>query len=40
LTPASAARLNLAPSTIFGNATNSTHYQLARTYQVSLGLRF
>jgi outer membrane receptor protein involved in Fe transport len=40
LTPESAARLRLAPSTIFGNATNSTHYQLARTYQVSLGLRF
>ena len=40
LTPASAARLGLAANTIFGNATNSTQYQLARTYQVSLGVRF
>ena len=40
LTPASAARLGLSPATIFGNATNSTHFQIARTYQFSVGFRF
>lgn len=40
LTPESAARLRLPASTIWGAATNSTHYQLARTYQVSVGVRF
>ena len=33
-------QFKLATKDIFGNATNQSHYQLARTYQVSLGLRF